>query len=143
MTRIFAIIFSLFLLANAAPAQAEAYELTDAVLGDVTAKGVGADTLDLTGNTLDFALSGLTHDNIGVDVTGSAEVLQQALASTPTVQNIGTVILQDQAQQNLRALVNVNAVNSMVQVLLNLNISVNSEVGSITQGNLVPILPRQ
>lgn len=142
MIRIFISFFFLALVTASASARAEAYDLADSVLGDVTAKGIGAETLDLTDNTLNFALSGLTRDNIGIDVAGNAEVLQQALTNTPTVQNIGSLQLQDQAQQNLRALVNVNAVNSMVQVLLNLNISVDSQVGSILQGNLVPILPR-
>lgn len=50
------------------------------------------------------------------------------------VQN-GSLRLMDNAQSNLRALVNVNAVNSPVQVLLNLNININSTVGAINQLN--------
>lgn len=40
-----------------------------------------------------------------------------------------------QAQQNLTSLVNILAVDSAIQVQLNLNVSVNSSVGSVTQGN--------
>ncbi len=43
--------------------------------------------------------------------------------------------MSGQAQQNLTALVNVAAVNSSVQVLMNLNVSVNSRVSAVSQGN--------
>jgi hypothetical protein len=131
-------VFFLSLLFFALPAKAEEYALDDMALGDVTAKGIGLPEIDLEDNVLNFALSGLTKDGIGIDIVGNTEILQQAL---PDVQNVGAVVLKDQAQQNLQALVNVNAVNSLVQVLLNLNISIDSTVGSIAQGNLVPIIP--
>ena len=43
--------------------------------------------------------------------------------------------MSGQAQQNLNALVNIAAVNSSVQVLMNLNVNINSRVGSVSQGN--------
>jgi len=46
------------------------------------------------------------------------------------------LILQDNAQQNLRSLVNIVAVNSKVQVLVNLNININSTVGAVHQANV-------
>ncbi len=46
-----------------------------------------------------------------------------------------TVTLADQAQQNLTSLVNIVAVNSAVQVMLNINVAIDSNVGSVTQGN--------
>ena len=46
------------------------------------------------------------------------------------------LILRDNAQGNLRSLINVNAVNSLIQVLVNLNININSTVGSVQQINL-------
>jgi hypothetical protein len=43
--------------------------------------------------------------------------------------------LSDNAQSNLRSLININAVNSPIQVLLNLNINVNSNIQQIKQLN--------
>ncbi|MDX2481032.1 MAG: hypothetical protein QNK24_11945 [Desulfuromusa sp.] len=43
--------------------------------------------------------------------------------------------LMDNAQSNLSSLININAVNSPIQVLLNLNINLNSTVGSLNQWN--------
>jgi hypothetical protein len=43
--------------------------------------------------------------------------------------------LMDNAQSNLQSLININAVNSPIQVLLNLNINVNSSIGSVNQLN--------
>ena len=43
--------------------------------------------------------------------------------------------LMDNAQSNLSSLININAVNSPIQVLLNLNINVNSSVGNLSQWN--------
>lgn len=51
-------------------------------------------------------------------------------------QTSGTLSLQDGAQNNLRSLINVNAVNSPVNVLLNLNININSQVGVLEQLNI-------
>ncbi len=39
------------------------------------------------------------------------------------------------AQQNLTSIVNVLSVNSTVQVMLNINVSVDSTVNTVTQGN--------
>jgi hypothetical protein len=61
---------------------------------------------------------------------------------------IGYLALSDNAQSGLQSLVNINAVNSAVNVLLNLNVSIDSSVGAINQMNLngtslaTPILPR-
>jgi hypothetical protein len=46
-----------------------------------------------------------------------------------------SILMSGHAQQNLTAMVNVAAVNSSVQVLMNLNISINSRVNSVGQGN--------
>ena len=48
----------------------------------------------------------------------------------------GSLIIQDGAQSNLRSLININAVNSPVQVLLNLNVNINSSVGLLEQFNI-------
>lgn len=39
------------------------------------------------------------------------------------------------AQSNLSSLININAVNSPIQVLMNLNININSTVGKMNQWN--------
>jgi len=49
--------------------------------------------------------------------------------------NLSSLQLTDNAQSNLRSLINVNAVNSPVQILLNLNINVNSTIGTVNQLN--------
>lgn len=52
-----------------------------------------------------------------------------------------SLTLLDNAQQNLSSLININAVNSPVNVLLNLNINVNSTIGSIQQYNFNGEIP--
>ena len=47
----------------------------------------------------------------------------------------GSLQLMDNAQSNLRSLININAVNSPVQVLLNLNVNINSTIGNLSQSN--------
>ena len=46
-----------------------------------------------------------------------------------------TLQLMDNAQSDLSSLININAVNSPIQVLLNLNVNVNSTVGTLNQWN--------
>ena len=52
-----------------------------------------------------------------------------------TYDQFATLQLMDNAQSNLQSLVNINAVNSPVQVLMNLNVNVNSTVGRLNQWN--------
>ncbi|MDH5571654.1 MAG: hypothetical protein OEY89_07810 [Gammaproteobacteria bacterium] len=59
-----------------------------------------------------------------------------------TTQNYN-LILSDNAQQNLNSLININAVNSPVNVLLNLNINIDSAIGSIQQYNVNGAIPSQ
>jgi len=49
--------------------------------------------------------------------------------------NVAVLELSGSAQQNLRALININAVNSSVQVLFNLTINIDSKVGTVKQFN--------
>lgn len=49
--------------------------------------------------------------------------------------------LSDNAQQNLQSFININAVDSNVNVLLNLNFNINSSTGDIQQFNLNGIVP--
>lgn len=66
-----------------------------------------------------------------VDGTGSLEFRPTNIGNYTN----GNLVLRDNAQNNLSALININAVNSPVQVLLNLNININSKVGSVNQSN--------
>jgi hypothetical protein len=50
--------------------------------------------------------------------------------------NMSALTLNGGAQQNLSSLVNINAVNSNINVLLNLNVNMNSTVGTVMQSNL-------
>jgi hypothetical protein len=68
-----------------------------------------------------------------VSGAGTMQVFTGPLTSTT---NLGTLSLNGSAQQNLSSLVNINAVNSNINVLLNLNVNMNSTVGSIVQSNL-------
>jgi hypothetical protein len=77
-----------------------------------------------------FEVNRVTARGTRIGATGNARVFDGADLSS-----IGLLRLEDQAQGNLRALVNTNAVNSAVQVLINLNININSQVNSLNQVN--------
>jgi len=49
--------------------------------------------------------------------------------------SVQSIALSDQAQQNLTSLVNIISINSTIQVMLNLNVNINSTVGTVNQGN--------
>ena len=108
--------------------------MSDDQLAAVTARGV-TDGPDLTGvdvETLTFNDIGNSNVNFG----GSAEVRVLPLAMLPNVTNNASISVSGAAQQNLRALVNFNAANAIVQVFLNLNININSNVNRLIQSNL-------
>jgi hypothetical protein len=67
-----------------------------------------------------------------VSSTGSLAIQNAPIGGT----TLGTLSLNGNAQQNLSSLVNINAVNSKINVLLNLNVNINSTVGTLTQSNL-------
>jgi len=74
------------------------------------------------------------------NVTTAAPAASVPSLSVPSVAptgNIGTniVAVDDLAQQNLSALVNVNAAGSIVPVMINITINMNSEVGSLNTTN--------
>ena len=47
--------------------------------------------------------------------------------------------LNDSAQQNLQSFININAVNSPINVLMNLNISIDSEIQNLDQLTTFPM----
>ena len=106
-------------------------ELTDNQLDVVTA-GASLSTQRLEDGAVRFQFQkDLGSGNRSVDGEGSILVRENPL-SDPT----GRLILSDNAQGNLRAISNVVAVNSDVEVLINLTINVNSRVGAVRQINL-------
>jgi hypothetical protein len=133
MHRLF-VVASLALLIPAGMAQSAAkpkpQPLSDAAMDRVTAGGI---TAGMSDGVIKFQGSVPTKNGL-VTGAGTLAVLTGPLAGT--TQNQGTLSLNGQAQQNLTSLVNINAVNSNVNVLLNLNVNINSTVGTITQTNL-------
>ena len=119
------------LLAGAMDGTWAAQVLSDEEMDQVTA---GALSVGMTDGKLNFLLGG---DKLnGLSVEGSGTVATSAIPVT-TVTPGSYIIMRDNAQSNLHALVNVNAINSKVNVLLNLTVNINSTVGAIHQTNTI------
>ncbi len=117
-------LFSLFI--TAVPPVAFGFEeLSDQELNAVTAGSIDASHSEEALKRIPFRYSSGKGE-----VDGEVLVLPMA-----DFQSQATLQLMDNAQSNLRSLINVNAVNSPVQILLNLNINVNSTIGNINQLN--------
>ncbi len=123
----FGVILLGFLLTCVSPGNVWAFsELTDQQLTAVTAGSVDASSSSTEALTrIPFRYSGKNGEVDG-------EILVVPIANYNTQ---GSLQLMDNAQSNLSSLINVNAVNSPVQILLNLNVTVNSSIGSINQLN--------
>lgn len=102
--------------------------MSDSTLDRVTAAGI---TASATNGVVNFQGSVPTPNGL-VSSAGSLSVQNASNAGT----SVGTLTLNGSAQQNLSSLININAVNSKINVLLNLNININSTVGTIIQSNL-------
>jgi hypothetical protein len=122
------VIVSLALLTQAGMAQSKGKPLNDAALDRITAGGV---TAGFSNGVLNFQGSVPTANGL-VTGAGTLQVLTGPLTGT----NLSTLTLNGGAQQDLSSLVNINAVNSNVNVLLNLNVNINSTVGTVMQSNL-------
>ena len=107
--------------------------LSDAELDQITAGSVEVNEQD---ELLKFEASRKTARGSNISVDGSLKLIE-----IPAGITIGDLNLTDNAQQNLQSLININAVNSAVNVLLNLNVTIDSSVGSINQVNLSEVLP--
>jgi len=119
------------LLAGATERAWGAQALTDAEMDQITA---GSLSVEAANGQFNFQLGGETNR---VSVTGSGTV---AATENVSAGPAGYVIMRDNAQSNLRAFVNVNAVNAKVSVLINLTVNINSTVGTIHQINTIPPL---
>ncbi len=108
--------------------QAAAKVMSDGALDNTTAAGISASVHNGV-----IAFQGEVPTKNGL-VSAAGTLATQTGPLTGA--NIGTLTLNGNAQQNLSSLVNINAVNSNINVLLNLNVNINSTVGSILQSNL-------
>lgn len=101
--------------------------LSDAELGEITA---GTASTVYEDGRLFFDLDKTTGRGTRIDALGDL-----TFNTGPTNITNGVLLLEGNAQGNLRALVSTNAVNSPVQVLINLNVNVNSRVDTLNQIN--------
>jgi hypothetical protein len=115
------------LIAGLATTAAFAAEpLTDEQLDAITA---GAD--DAVLEEIVVSVSRLTASGTAITADGTLGVQRPADAL-----GAADLLLRDSAQSDLQALINVNAVQSVVNVLVNLNINIDSHVGEVRQLNL-------
>ena len=122
-------VLGLAMLAPSCMAQSKRKPMTDDAMNRVTAGSVNANT---TNGVVNFQGQVPTAKGL-VTSTGSLAVQSTPQSSSTST---ATLTLNGGAQQNLSSLININAVNSKVNVLLNLNININSTVGTIKQINL-------
>lgn len=101
--------------------------MADTELDGVAAGSFSAEFFD---GSINFAFGKLAPD-FYVDGMGSLELRGKNFPAS-----YGSISMTGNAQQNLSSLVNITAVDSAIQVLLNLNVNVNSTVGTISQFNL-------
>jgi hypothetical protein len=125
------VVVALLLATQAGLSQSKRKALDDSMLDRVTAAGVSA-TVAPSG-VVNFSGEVPTVNGL---VSGVGSLVIQAPNSSTTNTTTGTINLSGTAQQNLSSLININAVNSTINVLLNLNININSTVGTILQTNL-------
>ena len=122
------VIASLSLLAQAGMAQSRSKAMNDSSLDRVTAAGI---TASVANGVVKF--QGQVPTANGLVSSGGTLALQ---SGPLTGGNLSTLSLNGNAQQNLSSLININAVNSKINVLLNLNVNINSTVGTVLQSNL-------
>ena len=67
-------------------------------------------------------------------ITGSFDMTQAGNLTLNDNSN-QSISFSDQAQQNLSSMVNITSINSTISVMLNLNVNINSTVGTVNQGN--------
>lgn len=125
------LVMGLLVATQAGMAQSKKKSLDDATLDRVTAAGVT--TRVMPGGVINFSGAVPTANGL---VQGIGSLVVQPVSNSTTTTTTGTVNLGGNAQQNLSSLININAVNSTINVLLNLNVNINSTVGTILQSNL-------
>ncbi|HXS12744.1 MAG TPA: hypothetical protein VN734_08575 [Acidobacteriaceae bacterium] len=125
------LVMGLLVATQAGVSQSRKKALDDSTLDRVTAAGVT--TRVLPGGVINFTGEVPTANGL---VSGIGSLVVQPASSSTNTTTTGTVNLGGSAQQNLSSLININAANSTINVLLNLNVNINSTVGTILQSNL-------
>lgn len=125
------LVLGLVLATQTGVSQSKKKPLDDSMLDRVTAAGVTANVSP--GGVINFTGQVPTANGL---VTGNGSLVIQAPGGTTSTTTTGSINLSGSAQQNLSSLISINAVNSPINVLLNLNININSTVGTILQSNL-------
>jgi len=125
------LVTALLLATQAGVSQSRRKPLDDSMLDRVTAAGVTTNVSP--GGVVNFTGEVPTVNGL---VSGAGSLVVQAPGNSTTNTTTGSINLSGNAQQNLSSLININAVNSTINVLLNLNININSTVGTILQSNL-------
>lgn len=125
------LVMGLLLATQTGVSQSKKKPLDDSMLDRVTAAGVTANVSP--GGVINFTGQVPTANGL---VSASGSLVVQAPGSSTSTSTMGSINLSGSAQQNLSSLININAVNSTVNVLLNLNVNINSTVGTILQSNL-------
>jgi len=110
-------------------------ELTDLELDSVTAGNQSVSPLD---DLMAFSASKTTAAGTRIHVDGSFGLVDSLDSKV-----VGSLALSGNAQRDLSSLININAVNSTINVLMNLNINIDSNIGQLNQYNLQGILPNQ
>lgn len=118
----------LLLLTAANPSWAASRRLADQELDQITA---GDFSLQTIGDVAKLVF----NSKAGPDLTVSGEGTIST-TSQPLPNSLPSIVLEQGAQQNLHSLINIIAVNSQVNVLVNLSISLNSTIGNLSQLNL-------
>ncbi len=125
------LVLVLLLATQTGVSQSKKKPLDDSMLDRVTAAGV---TVSVSpAGVINFTGQVPTTNGL---VTGKGSLVIQAPGSSTSTTTTGSINLSGSAQQNLSSLININAVNSPINVLLNLNININSTIGTILQSNL-------
>jgi len=136
------VLAALLLVAMVSPAWAAGRKLDDQELDQVAAGDFSA---QMVGQTLEFAFDSGNKFLNHVTGEGTVKILSAPLVQTcgafSCTMNNSNVSLGSNAQQGLQSLVNVIAVNSIVDVLTNLNVTVITGSGTqnlnLNQANLV------
>jgi hypothetical protein len=120
----------LYLAVLSPTADAQRRVLSDEEMDEVTAGGIST---ELIGKVLRFEFRSPAGGSLEVAGSGTVEVLE---GDSALPVQAGTLVLRDSAQSGLSSLININAVNSEIQVLVNLNINIDSIVENLEQVNL-------
>lgn len=128
MKTLIVVCFLCMLLMGATDHAQGAQALNDEEMDQITA---GALSVGMSDGKFSFLLG---DKGSGLSVEGSGTVAAVTAPLTPSTP-ASFIIIRDGAQSNLHSFSNVNAVNSKVQVMINLTVNVNSTVGAIHQTN--------